>query len=189
MYVCMAKKGAFMELRQLESLAEQIGFSHYGPVNMHALVPSAEVRKMCASGRCQMYGKSWSCPPACKMTDSAAFFQENYQSGILLQMTGRMEDDFDLDTIRQTEQIHKAKFETIARQARILDPGCLPMSAGTCTRCKKCTYPDRPCRFPGRVFPSMEARGLLVGEVCKASGLEYNYGPQTITYTSCILIR
>lgn len=177
-----------MELDRLECLAEQIGFSHWAPVNMAALVPSSAVREMCASGRCRMYASSWGCPPAFGSLDDSSRLLSRYRSGLLLQTTGQMADDFDLDTIRETEAIHKTAFDTIARQAKLLEPDCLPMSAGACTRCKKCTYPSRPCRFPNRVFPSMEARGLLVGEVCKTSGLEYNYGPRTITYTACILI-
>ena len=34
---------------------------------------------------------------------------------------------------------------------------------------------------------SMEAYGLLVGDVCLRSGLPYNHGPRTMTYTSCLL--
>lgn len=177
-----------MELSQLAKLAEQIGFSHYGPVEMTSLAPSPEVRKMCAAGRCKMYAHSWACPPACGAVEASGELFLRFRAGLLLQTTGQMEDDFDLSAIRETEKIHKERFETIARQARLIDPLCLPMAAGACTRCRKCTYPDRPCRFPGKVFPSMEARGLLVGEVCRASGLEYNYGPRTITYTACILI-
>ena len=64
---------------------------------------------------------------------------------------------------------------------------CLPLTAGSCTLCRKCTYPERPCRFPKKRFSSMEAYGLLVSDVCLKSGLKYYYGPKTITYTSCIL--
>ena len=35
----------------------------------------------------------------------------------------------------------------------------------------------------------MEAYGMLVLEVCKANDLQYYYGPTTITYSSCFLIR
>lgn len=178
-----------MDLHQLEILAEQIGFSHWGSVCMSALKPSPAVREMCASGRCQMYGKSWGCPPAFGDIEHSVNLLSRYRYGLLVQTTGQMVDDFDLDAIQKAEKIHKHHFETIARQAKLLEPDCLPMSAGACTRCKKCTYPNHPCRFPGRVFPSMEARGLLVGDVCKASGLNYNYGPKTITYTACILIN
>ena len=177
-----------MQIEQLQELAEQIRFDHIGRVNMDALVPSEEVRAMCASGRCTMYGHSWGCPPAIAGIDRMQERMRQYTDGLLLQTTASMEDDFDMDTIRQASEVHKKRFETIARQARMLDPDCWPMSAGACTRCRKCTWPDRPCRYPGKVFPSMEACGLLVGDVCVKSGLKYNYGPGTMTYTSCILI-
>ncbi len=176
-----------MQLSQLITLAQQIGFTSHAPVNMSALKPSDEVRDMCASGRCGMYNKSWGCPPACGTIASLSSSLLHYHQGLLLQTTEQLEDDFDLDTIRSAEAIHKLRFDTIARQARALDSGCLPMSAGACTRCKKCTYPNRPCRYPNKLFPSMEAYGLLVGQVCRDSGLAYNHGPRTITYTSCIL--
>ena len=83
--------------------------------------------------------------------------------------------------------IEKKYFDNFVRQMRLIKGNCLPMGAGACTRCRKCTYPDRPCRHPDRLYPSMEAYGLWVSDVCTRSGLGYNYGPQTITYTSCIL--
>ena len=33
----------------------------------------------------------------------------------------------------------------------------------------------------------MEAYGLFVSDICTRSGLNYNYGPNTLTYTSCVL--
>ena len=64
---------------------------------------------------------------------------------------------------------------------------CLPLSVGGCTRCKQCTYPDAPCRFPDRNFSSMEASGLLVNQVCTDNGVPYNYGKGKMAYTSCLL--
>ena len=66
-------------------------------------------------------------------------------------------------------------------------PGCLPLTAGSCTLCARCTYPDRPCRYPTKRLSSMEAYGLFVSDICTRSGLAYNYGPRTMTYTSCVL--
>ena len=65
----------------------------------------------------------------------------------------------------------------------------LGMGAGTCRRCKSCTYPDAPCRFPEDSYSSMEAYGLWVSKVCELSGIPYNYGPNTIAYTSCFLLK
>ena len=62
-----------------------------------------------------------------------------------------------------------------------------PLTAGCWTVCAKCTYPDKPCRYPSKRLSSMEAFGLFVSDICARSGLGYNYGPRTMTYTSCLL--
>ena len=76
----------------------------------------------------------------------------------------------------------------VNRLARLLHPDCLALTAGACTLCARCTCPTRPCRYPSKRLTSMEAYGLWVSDICQKSGLAYNYGPQTLTYTSCVLI-
>lgn len=168
-------------------LALAAGFSHSGKVNMSALVALPEVREMCADDRCKSYGHSWSCPPACGSLEFCQKRMSAYSDGVLVQTTAQLEDDFDMEGIAAAAKLHKEHFDMLVRQAKRLLPGCLPLSAGTCTRCVKCTYPDRPCRFPSKLYSSMEAYGLFVSDVCKKSGMEYNYGPATITFSSCIL--
>lgn len=169
------------------NLARQTGFSCAVPLNMTSLTVRTEVRDMCTADRCQSYGKNWSCPPACGILETCEKRISSYGRGVLVQTTGELEDDFDWHNIGTAYARHKAAFENLARQTRALYPNCLPLTAGACTLCRKCTYPDRPCRFPGKRLSSMEAYGLLVSDVCMKSGVQYNYGPKTITYTSCIL--
>lgn len=171
----------------LLSLARQAGFSHLTELDAAVLNPMPEVRNMCSADRCRSYGKSWSCPPACGSIEYAARRISQYHRGLIVQTTGELEDEFDLQAIAAIEARHKKAFLNLARQARLLFPGCLPLSSGTCSLCRKCTYPDRPCRFPGKRLSSMEAYGLLVSDVCQKSGLPYYYGPKTITFTACIL--
>ena len=171
----------------LLSLARQAGFSHMAELDAATLRPMAEVRDMCSADKCRSYGKSWSCPPACGSIEYAAQRISQYRRGLIVQSTGELEDEFDLQVIAAIEARHKKAFLNLARQARLLFPGCLPLSSGTCSLCRKCTYPDRPCRFPGKRLSSMEAYGLLVSEVCTKNGLSYYYGPKTITFTACIL--
>mgnify|MGYP005879068963 FL=1 len=168
--------------------ALEAGFSHAGPLNMSALKFLPEVRSMCAADRCQSYGRNWMCPPGCGTLEDAAARAAGYRRGILLQSTGQLEDDFDVETMMDTEAAHKERFKSFTALVRGELPGCLPMAAGTCTICRQCTYPDAPCRFPERAIPSMEAYGLFVSQVCQDSGMAYYYGPRTITYTSCILL-
>ena len=169
-------------------MAEKIGFSHAGELNVKALRFLPEVRAMCAADRCFNYGKSWTCPPHCGTLEEISERARSYRRGILVQSTGVMEDDFDVECMMETEQQQKERFALLTEQVRKQFPNCLPMAAGACTVCKECTCPDEPCRFPTRAIPSMEAYGLVVSDACESSGMPYYYGPQTITYTSCILI-
>ena len=175
-------------IEDLEKLALEAGFTSTSPLEMSALEFRQEVRDMCSADQCRRYGRSWSCPTAVGSLELSASKASKYHRGILVQTTGKMRREVDYHSIRDTNKLHVANFEKFVRQVKSLFPGCLPMGAGACTICNKCTYPDRPCRHPSRLIISMEAYGLVINDVCRKSGLKYNYGPQTITFTSCILI-
>ena len=142
---------------------------------------------MCASNRCRSYNRTWTCPPACGTLTEISKRCTAYTQGLLLQSTGQLEDDFDLEAMEETEQRHRQAFYRFIRQAHSLCPAALPMGMGSCTLCEECTWPTQPCRYPDLAFPSMEAYGLFVSRVCERSGMNYYYGPRTMTYTSCIL--
>lgn len=167
-------------------LAESSGFSHWGFFPVSDLRFRPEVREMCAADKCARYGKTWSCPPACGTLEEIQEKAAGFTWGILLQTTAEMEDDFDVEAMMDAEKRQKASLDAFVDA--IGAPGdCLVMSAGTCTRCDGCTYPDAPCRFPEKLFVSMEAYGLVVSEVCKSADISYYYGPRTITYSGCVL--
>ena len=168
-------------------LALSIGFSHAGAIDPSKLRALPEVRDMCADGRCRRYGRSWSCPPACGTLEEAEARMHRYRHGVLVQTTAELEDDFDAESMMEAEARHKANFFTLVDQVRAQIPDCLPLGAGSCTICESCTYPDQPCRFPAKMFSSMEACGILVSEACTQAGLKYYYGPRTLTYSSCLL--
>ena len=177
-----------MDLERWIALAEELGFSHAGPLNVEALEFMPEVRTMCAADRCSMYGKSWTCPPGCGTLEEAAERAAHYRWGILLQSTGILEDDFDVETMQETERRQHERFMAFVERVREEYPDCLPMGTGACRICGTCTYPDAPCRFPGKAIPSMEAYGLWVSKVCEQSGMEYYHGKGTITFSACVLI-
>ena len=177
-----------MTEQQLLDLAAQCGFDHAGKLEAAALKFDPAVRDMCAADRCRSYGRCWTCPPGCGTLEEIAQRAAAYHRGILLQSTGQLEDDFDVDTMLDTERLQKERFAAFVDRVRSEYPDCLPMSSGACTVCPQCTYPDAPCRFPHLAIPSMEAYGLVVSQVCQSSGLPYYYGPGTITYTACVLI-
>jgi len=181
-----------MTMYDLNALVQEAldgGFSQAGELNVGALEFMPEVREMCSVDRCHQYGKNWRCPPGCGSIEEAAERAAQYSFGVLVQTIGKMEDDFDYETIEETGTRHKRNFSALAEKLKERYPDMLPMGAGTCTLCKTCTYPDAPCRFPDKSIASMEAYGLWVSRVCTLSNIPYNNGKQTITYTSCYLLK
>ena len=169
-------------------LARGAGFEEVCELNIESLCVRPEVREMCSQDRCKRYGRSWSCPPGCGSLEHCAARMKEYGSGILVQTVCALEDEYDAEGIKRANTLHSRRFHALARQIRHYESDCLPLSAGTCTRCEVCTYPGRPCRFPGKMLSSMEAYGLLINDICEKSGIKYYHGENTITFTSCILL-
>ena len=147
---------------------------------------------------CSRYGACWACPPH-------GFDADEYLSGyrtaliigtrIIPEPSARAE----CATPEQGRQAGQRMIVEVRRtlDARLLElerkyPGSRAFYAGTCHLCPEGTCArseGRPCRYPDKLWPSMEAYGLLVSDACRSAGLEYYHGPGTITYSSCILIN
>ena len=175
-------------MRDLVHEAVDFGFSHAAWLDVATLVPRDEVRAMCAADRCGAYGRSWVCPPGCGTLDENRKIVAQYRRGLIVQTTAELEDDFDYDTMlaaNAKQQQAVSSFRDVLMQDH---PGLVTLGNGACKLCPSCTYPDAPCRHPGRAISSMEAFGLVVSDVCVSNGLPYYYGPGTITYTGCYLL-
>lgn len=178
-------------MKNIDEIIQQAlehGFTSAGRLNISALEFMPEVRDMCAADRCQKYGRSWVCPPASGTLEEAAEKAAGYSAGVLLQSTGQLDDEFDIEKMLETGKLHRDRFLRFITALRADRPDCLAMSAGACDICDTCTYPGEPCRHPEMAIPSMEAYGLFVSRVCERSDLPYYYGKNTITYTSCVLV-
>ena len=177
-------------IKQLRTLAADEGFECIGEAPAAALQVRAEVRDMCAADRCQAYGRTWTCPPACGDLDHFAARIAEHDRCLVVQTIGQMEDDFDIEGIMEAEALHKRRYGALVDAARAAAAGTplMALGAGACTLCPQCTCPDEPCRQPDRAHTSMEAAGLLVSDVCEAAGIPYNHGRGTMAFTSCILV-
>ena len=173
----------------IEDLAVQQGFECMGTCSAKELVARDEVRSMCAANLCQQFDHSWACPPACG--DIAEFQQmmNAFEHCLVVQTVAEMEDEFDFETMAESGKLQQDRVHDLAEaiDAAGLSAETMLLSAGTCTLCKQCTYPDAPCRFPDKRLVSMEAAGLVVSEVCTQAGIPYNHGQLTMTYSGCVL--
>lgn len=176
-----------MTVEELISLAKEYGFETAVSLNVDSLISRDEVREMCAANTCHAYGSNWSCPPACGTIQQCGEKMKQFTRGVLVQTIGELEDSWDFEGIQDAAEKHGARFREIALRLWKDQVTVLPLTAGACPICEKCAYPE-PCRFPGKAISSMEAYGLLVNQVCTDNGLPYNYGPEHIAYTGCLLL-
>lgn len=179
-----------LNYEELIKTAKDNGFQNAGPLDVETLEFMPEVRDMCASDRCQSYGKNWACPPACGTLDEMRTRVSQYKRGLLVQTVGQLEDNMDWEAMQQAAQDHEVNFHKLMDVLKKEYPGLLAMGAGTCTRCKPCAYMEgKPCRFPDSLIYSMEASGLFVSRVCSDNNMKYNHGPNTVAYTGCFLLE
>ncbi len=171
----------------IEEAIESIGFDCTGSCSTKGLQVREEVRDMCAAGRCQIYGHSWACPPNCGDLSFFDAFIHEKSTCYVVQTVAQLEDDFDIESMMEAEQLQKERVLALHKLLCDCAPEARVLSAGTCTLCKPCAYPNEPCRFPDRAMVSMEAAGLVVSDVCTQAGIPYNHGKQTIAYSSCVL--
>ena len=169
--------------------ARESGYTVVAPLNPKTLRFLPEVRDMCRADRCRSFGKNWSCPPACGTLEDWEARCAGYDAGLILQTVGDREDSYDIEAMMEAAEENKRQTDAFSDRIRAAGEDFLLMGAGTCTRCKECTYPDAPCRFPDRLHPSMEACGLFVSQVCTDNGVPYNYGAEKIAYTCCVLFH
>lgn len=177
------------DYKALIEKAKEAGFSHVAPLDCTTIRLEQEVRSMCEADKCSMYNKNWACPPGCGTLDECGEKVKRYKTGLIVQTTGELEDAMDGETMMETQELHQENFAKFREYLQEFYPGMLALGAGCCTKCKKCTYPDEPCRFPDKAISSMEAYGMLVTQVCEDNQMPYYYGDCTITYTGCYLLE
>lgn len=177
-----------LDFERLKAQAHEAGFEEAGALDVSKLEFLQEVRDMCASDKCHNFGRSWSCPPAAPTLEEMRDTVQKYSEGLLVQTVGILEDTLDYEGMMETAQRHTANIDKLMKTLREEFPNLYPMGAGGCTKCAKCTYPDEPCRFPDTLTYSMEACGLVVGQVCTDNGMKYNHGQNALAYTSCFLL-
>jgi predicted metal-binding protein len=174
---------------ELIGAAEEAGFTHAAPLSVETLRFLPEVREMCNADRCRHFGVNWMCPPVCGTLDECAARAVDFKEGIIVQSVGDVEDSFDIENMQRIEKEHKERFQKLAAVLGAAYPHVLSLGAGACNLCETCSYPDASCRFPDKALSSMEANGLWVSDVCEKNGVSYNYGPNKMAFTSCVLVR
>lgn len=178
-----------LDYKKLEEMGKEAGFTAVVPLDVNTIECKEKVREMCAADKCHRYGHTWTCPPACGTLEEMRRRLTPYSEGILVQTVGEVEDSMDFEAIAEISKAHNESFFALQQQLKAACGSVLPLPQNGCARCKECTYPDAPCRFPEDAGYSMSAYGMLVLEVCKLNSLQYYYGSDHMAFTSCFLLK
>jgi predicted metal-binding protein len=175
---------------RFELYLEKYDFKEYKAFDLNLIRIDQAVRNICKQNACGQYGRNHMCPPAIK--DIKEWEKEilSYKNAIIVtkvyQTKGRYDMKAMFDGIKDFQKtLVRLKEDLIGR---FPDQRLLLLGAGSCFICKKCTYRDgKPCRFPGKAFPSVEACGIDVMSLSKSAGVKYNNGKNTVTYIGVLL--
>lgn len=164
------------------------------PSKIHewALIPSLEVpfsehvRKACEANYCGCYGKYWTCPPGVGDWRLLESRYKEYTHCFVYSTRYELEESFDVDGMHQGRLDHNALDHAIHSFFAEKDISFAQLGTEGCSRCKVCTYPDAPCRFPEKMSPSVEACGIDVVSLSAHCDMHYINGVNTVTYFSAV---
>jgi predicted metal-binding protein len=178
-----------MEMQKALEIAKDSGFDVVSPMDPRKLKFLDAVRDMCAVNKCGQYDKKWVCPPACGSIEKMPERYHRFQDGVIFQTICRLDDEYDFETMGDLAKNHRNAMGKLLDVLSEMDEEIIPFGNDGCDLCDHCAYPDAPCRFPKRSFPSLEACGLMVSEMCKDNGVPYYYGRNTVALTGAFLFN
>lgn len=148
------------------------------------IIFSEYVVKACASNHCGKYNTCWTCPPAVGNLETLKDKYTKYKWAYVFTTLHKIEDSFDIEGMDISRTEHQKVQDIVIKALQGYNIDWL--GAGSCTICKKCTYPNFPCRFPDEAKPSVEACGIDAVQLAKTCKIDYYNGDSTVTYFSVI---
>lgn len=170
----------------IEEKKNDLGIHQYAFLKTDDLHFSQGVRDLCKMNSCGEYGKTWACPPGVGTLEECQAKIMNYDNLFVFTTLHPLEDSYDFEGMMDGKSKHTELCPKIADIFRQEYSNLLILSAEGCGRCKSCTYPDAPCRFPETLYPSIESYGVEVNQLAKTAGVNYINGANTVTYFGCI---
>ncbi len=170
------------------ALCRSLGFEA-GEVPLSALVFHPEIRAICEENGCRNYSKSWACPPAVGTLEECRARCLDFARFLLFSRAYVLEDSWDFQGMGEAHRDFQRQTDRLDEALGALGlPGRpLILSNEGCIRCRRCTWPDAPCRFPEKLHPSLEGFGFVVSELAKAAGLSYR-AENGVVYFGALLL-
>ncbi len=174
-------------MMNIEKYLENPEIFQYRLISSAEIPFSRAVVDMCKANRCGKYGTCWTCPPGVGELSQLESKIKSYKSACIFTCKYDLEDSFDFEGMLEGQKRAKLVLQSITDTLCNDGEKFMALGCEGCGLCKKCTYPDAPCRFPEKAVPSVEACGINVVELAKKAGINYSNGANTVTYFCIIL--
>ena len=158
-------------------------------INPQNIPFSQSVADACRANACGKYGTCWTCPPGVGEYLALEKKIKTYDHAFVFTCKYDLEDCFDFEGMMDGQQKTMAVLHSIADSLHDENQDFMLLGCAGCTLCKKCTYPDAPCRFPEKAVVSVEACGIDVVKLASQLQLNYNNGANTVTYFCVVLLK
>jgi len=158
-----------------------------GEVHTSQLQFSEEVREYCVGNTCRQYAKTWACPPAVGSVEECKERALLFGRMLVFSTVYIVEDTFDFEGYHNALLSFKEVVDVIHEKIRPMLSDYILLSNEGCARCKTCTYPEAPCRFPEKLCASLEGYGIFVARLAEQAGMKYNNGTNSVTYFGGLL--
>lgn len=183
----MIRKEWGEESAMVQKAILETGYQEAGVIPTEKLSFHEEVRKICEENQCRCYGTTWACPPAVGSLEDCRERVLKFKFLHLFSKVYVVEDFLDMSSMLEAMKDFKNTARMLDKKIRgTLGPGQI-LSNESCDRCKTCTYPNGPCRFPDELHHSIEGYGFYVSELAELAGIKYMNGANTVTFFGGVL--
>ena len=181
-------EGSEVDRQWLEARLADYPLYAYEFITTDELVFSERVRYVCEH-ECPMYNTNWACPPAVGSVEECRARVMSFKEGLMISTITEVSDIANIKETLDTRADHEAVTHAISRLIAEQSSETLTLSTEACALCKKCAWPDAPCRHPDKMFPCVESHGILVTDLAERHGIDFLAGSNLVTWFSLIFYR
>ena len=172
--------------RQIEERLSELPLAQYAWIRPEELEFSEQVRYICET-EFSRYGTSWASPPAVGTVEECRERCLSYPHALLITPMNEVDDIADLESTLATRAPHEEITRQVGELLRAQGAEVYPLSTESCAICRKCAYPEGPCRHPEKMFPCVESQGILVTELSERHGIGFWAEGNIVTWFSLLL--
>ena len=152
-----------------EQKLREIGVSQFGTLPTTEIGFYEEIRHFAKKTPAVCMALPGPAPPAVGTVAQCKERCLRYQTALVFNAVYPLEDSFDYEGMIEGHAAFKRLCDALYLLVKEQYSSFLLLSNEGCTRCKSCTYPNHACRYPEKLFPSLEGYGIQVNRLAESA--------------------